>query len=72
MPYCTGEEPMVGDAVSDKERRVGTVTHIMHYGGGPAELVIEWEDGTTGIRYCCHEELMLIERRNTESVSTEA
>jgi hypothetical protein len=39
MPYCTGEVPMVGDAVSDKDRRLGTVTHIIHYGAGPAELL---------------------------------
>jgi len=65
MPYCTGQEPMVGDAVSDKDRRVGTVTYIIHYGAGSAELVIEWEDGTIGIRYFCHEALMLIERRST-------
>ena len=68
VPYCTGETPTVGDVVSDEDRRVGAVTHIIHYGGGPAELVIEWEDGTVGIRYLYHEALMLVERR---SASTE-
>lgn len=62
MPYYTGQKPIVGDAVSDKDRRFGTVTRIFHYGAGPAELVIEWNDGTIGIRYFCHEELRLIER----------
>lgn len=69
VPYCTGQEPMVGDTVSDKDRRVGTVTHIIHYGGGPPELVIDWEDGTIGIRYLCHEALMLIER-SSQAVSS--
>jgi hypothetical protein len=32
---------MVGDVVYDKNRRFGTVTHIVHYDAGPAELVIE-------------------------------
>jgi hypothetical protein len=67
MPYCTGQTPLVGDAVSDEDRRVGTVTHIIHYGGGPAELVIEWEDGTVGIRYCDHEALMLVQRRSVSA-----
>ena len=64
MPNCTGQKPIVGDAVCDKDRRFGRVTHIIHYGAGPAELVIEWNDGTIGIRYFRHQELMLIERRD--------
>ena len=63
MPHSTGESPTVGDVVSDRDRRVGKVTHIIHYGGGPAELVIEWKGGTRGIRYCNHKALMLVERR---------
>jgi len=62
MPYATGQEPRVGDAVCDRGRRIGTVTHIMHRGVTPGELVIEWDDGTIGIRYSCHETLMLLER----------
>ena len=69
MPYFTGQEPMVGDAVSDRDRRIGFVTHIIHFGANPPELVIDWEDGTTGIGYFDYEALVLVERRN---VSAEA
>jgi len=62
MAYATGQRPRVGDAVCDSNRRIGTVTHIMHHGVAPAELVIEWDDGTIDIRYTCHEALMLLER----------
>lgn len=59
--------------LATKIEELGAVTHVIHYEGGLAELVIEWEGGTIGIRYCCHEELMLIKRReNGESVSSEA
>ncbi len=40
----TGQFPLVGDVVANNDRRVGTVRHIIHYGAGPAELVIEWEE----------------------------
>lgn len=55
----------MGDVVRDS-RRVGFVTHIMHYGGGPAELVIQWNDDTLGIRYLNFEKLMLLERGSVE------
>ena len=67
MPYFTGQEPMVGDAVSDRDRRVGFVTHIIQFGVNPPELVIDWEDGTTGIGYFDHEALVLVERRNVSA-----
>lgn len=71
-PTVPVKNQRVGDAVSDRHRRIGTVTHIIHYGGGPAELVIEWEDGTVGIRYRLHEVLMLVERlERNETVSAE-
>ena len=62
MPYKTGEEPMVGDVVTYSDRRVGFVSHIVHYGGGPAELVIQWNDDTVGIGYFNFEKLALVER----------
>lgn len=66
MPYRTGEEPKVGDVVTDNDRRVGFVSHIVHYGGGPAELVIRWNDDTLGIRYLNFEKLALLERGPVE------
>lgn len=66
MPYKTGEEPQVDDVVTDSDRRVGFVSHIVHYGGGPAELVIQWNDDTLGIRYLNFEKLVLLERGPAE------
>jgi hypothetical protein len=60
--YATGQKPDLGDVVSDKNARVATVTYMIHYGAAPAELVIEWEDGTIGIRHSCYEALMLVGR----------
>lgn len=69
MPYATGEIPTVGDIVADSRGRVGTVTHLIHYGGPPEELVIKWDDGTVGIRYSRFDRLKLIERVNEETAS---
>ena len=46
----------------DESHRVGFVSHIIHIAGGPAELVVEWDDDTIGIRYSRLEELALVKR----------
>jgi hypothetical protein len=51
MPYSNGDIPMIGDEVSDAKRQTGLVTHLIYSGAEEVELVIEWEDGTMGIRY---------------------
>ena len=57
---------MVGSIVTDNERRSGFVSHIVHYGDGPEELVIQWDDGTLGIRYSRFDKLALVGRASTE------
>jgi hypothetical protein len=42
---------MIGDEVSDADRRRGVVTHLVSTEAEDVEMVIEWEDGTTGIRH---------------------
>lgn len=61
MPYSTGEDPMIADAVVDHTRRRGIVTHVIHYGTEHPELVVEWDDGTLGIR-CSPDEIALVKR----------
>ena len=68
--YATGQKPDLGDVVSDKNARVATVTHMIHYRAAPAELVIEWEDGTIGIRHSCYEALMLVGREGHVDYTT--
>jgi hypothetical protein len=64
----TGEFPEVGDRICDRRQdRFGTVTHILMWGSSSDELVIEWEDGTVGIRYTAHEDFALIHRRDREA-----
>lgn len=56
---------MVGDRISDKDRRAGTVTHLIgHTSNQVIELVVKWDDGTVGIRYCCHEDFSLLARKH--------
>ena len=62
MPYASGEEPEVGDRVSDQEGRVGTVTHISVGPTTPTELTIRWDDGIVGIRYPNPSDFTLISR----------
>jgi hypothetical protein len=68
MPYNTGEIAKVGDRVCDRHQRYGVVTHVIMWGSGKSELVIEWEDDTIGIRYVSHEDFELIGRRDDEIV----
>ena len=71
MPYVSGEHPEVGDRVCDRHRRIGVVTHVIMWGSVRSELVIEWEDGTVGIRYTIPENFELLDRRgNKELVIT--
>lgn len=69
MPYVTGENPEACDLVSDRFGRTGTVTHVIMWGSICSELVIEWDDGTTGIRYAVHEDLELLSRRERQRLS---
>jgi hypothetical protein len=59
-PYFSGEIPMVRDRVSDSANLAGTVTHIL-YRGDDVELVVRWDDGSTGIHNHAHG-LVLVER----------
>ena len=51
---------MVRDRVSDSANLAGTVTHIL-YRGDDVELVVRWDDGSTGIHNHAHG-LVLVER----------
>ena len=62
MPYANGGDPMVGDRLSDKRGRVGTVTHITFGPRNPTELAIRWDDGIVGIRYPDPGDFTLISR----------
>ena len=64
MPYSTGETPEVGDQIFDLQQRYGIVTHIVMWGSAQSELIIEWEDGTIGIRYTVLEDSELLSRRS--------
>lgn len=68
MPYVTGEYPEVGDRVCDKHHKYGTVTHIILWGSSRSELVIEWEDGTVGIRYTVPEDFGLMHRKDEQDI----
>lgn len=68
MPYVGGEHPEVGDKVCDKHRRGGIVTHVIMWGSIRSELVIEWEDGTVGIRYTNPENVELLGRRGDKEL----
>jgi hypothetical protein len=63
MPYNTGQIPKVGDCIADKQHRRGIVSHIMRLGSTASELVIKWEDGTTGIRYTTPEDFELLDQQ---------
>ena len=68
MAYRKGEHPEVRDYVRDRNNRRGIVTHVMMWGSGRCELVVEWEDGTIGIRYTAHEDFELLRRQGEEIV----
>ena len=63
MAYNTGEIPKVGDCICDKHHRRGVVSRILMWGSATAELVIRWEDGTTGIRHRMSEDFELLYRQ---------
>jgi hypothetical protein len=67
LPYVSGEIPALGDRVSGSSNRTGTVTRFLFFGDDP-ELVVEWDDGTTGIRYQAAD-FVLVERAAKETVS---
>lgn len=58
MPYASGESPMVGDRITDKRGRVGTVTAAS--AGGI--FTISWNDGVAGANYTIAERFTLISR----------
>jgi hypothetical protein len=60
MYYFSGEQPTIGDRVSDKQRREGTIKHIVTR-GPDMSLVIEWDDGILGVRNLA-EDLVLVAR----------
>ena len=64
MPYISGETPELGDRVCDSAQRSGTVTYIFHT-RAVTELIVDWDDGTTGIHYQ-PEDFVLIERVNED------
>jgi len=68
MPYNTGEVAEAGDRVCNAKARLGVVTHVIMWGSEQSELVIRWEDGTTGIRYATHEDFELLGRKDHEIV----
>ena len=67
FPYISGEIPALGDRVSDRSLRSGIVTRFLFF-GDVSELVVEWDDGTTGIRYQ-PEDFVLVERAPKKAVS---
>jgi hypothetical protein len=68
MPYSNGKIPMIGDEVSDEKHHAGLVKRLLHSGGEDVELVIEWEDGTVGIRYF-PSDVIFVSRQAKEIVS---
>ena len=69
MAYSTGEFPETGDCVRNKEGRRGVVTHILRWDSGYSELIIGWDDGTTGIRYTVQEDFELLRRRGEREIA---
>ena len=63
MNYSSGENPEVGDVVRDGQGKVGFVAYIVHFNNNRQELVIDWDDGTVGIRYSTLDDLSLLRRR---------
>lgn len=64
MPYASGGDPMVGDRVSDKKSRIGTVTTVRLDPLDNPELTIKWDDGVTGIHYVFVEDFTLVARES--------
>jgi hypothetical protein len=56
--YSSGETPTVGDRISDKRGRVGTVTAVSDGG----VFVVKWDAGAAGINYTLPGRFMLISR----------
>lgn len=56
--YASGETPKVGDRISDKRGRVGTVTAASDGG----VFTVTWDDRGTGISYTMIEKFTLISR----------
>ena len=67
LPYISGEIPALGDRVSDRSLRSGIVTRFLFF-GDVSELVVECDDGTTGIRYQAAD-FVLVERASKETIS---
>ena len=67
MKYVSGEAPELRDRVSDSAQRTGTVVYFLHF-DHTMELIVEWDDGTIGIRYQ-PEDLALVDRAETEPIS---
>ena len=51
MLYASGESPELGDRVTNKAGRVGTVTVISTQLCERSDLVVKWDDGVVGISY---------------------
>ena len=56
--YSSGETPKVGDRISDKRGRVGTVTAVSDGG----IFTVRWDDGDAGINYTLPGRFTLISR----------
>lgn len=56
--YSSGETPKVGDRISDKRGRVGTVTAVSDGG----IFTVKWDDGDAEINYTLPGRFMLISR----------
>jgi hypothetical protein len=62
MLYASGENPEVGDRVTNRGGRVGTVTVIATSLSGISDLIVKWDDGIVGITYSNAEDFTLIWR----------
>jgi hypothetical protein len=69
MCYGTGEDPLIGDIVGDKSHRTGAVRYFIQYDTGVEELVILYDDGTTGIRHY-PDDIILIARKSPDEIPT--
>jgi hypothetical protein len=56
--YSHGETPNVGDRVSDRRGRIGTVTAASNGG----VFTVTWDDGAIGINYALVEKFTLVSR----------
>lgn len=58
MPYATGEMPIVGDRIKDKQGRQAKVTDVEG-----ARILIRWDEGVVSLEYPC-DSFVLIARRD--------